>query len=155
MKKQCRRRIWKLVNPINHVLEGIQPTQGPKLDKLRMMELASIEAFRTGSATVQDWAHLTNMLNVCENMATSGIGPEALPVCKEAHKHLLEAALRFNKTRKMGFTGAGLQTMRELYEYHDLQRTSVSLGEYEKAIRDTEKRIKSAAPEVTRVLEAA
>ena len=55
----------------------------------------------------------------------------------------------------MGITGPALQCLRDVYEFHDLQRTSISLSEYEKHIKDTANRIRSKAPEVTDVLECA
>lgn len=155
MRKKCKRKVWNKINTIAYVLEGIRPTEGAKLDKLRTLELSALEAFRIGQASIYDWQHLTDMMNVAENMATNGVGIEVLPFCEEAGKHLLEAAKRYKKTQKLGFTGPALQALRELYEYHDLQRTSVSLIEYEHFIRDTVNRIRSDAPEVVDVLEVA
>jgi len=155
MKKSCKRKVWSLVNPIRHAIEGVAPPQGAKLDLLRTHELSAIEAFRTGTATVHEWSKVVGMMNLCEHMAHRGIGPEAIEVCDEAYKHLMEAAKRYEKTHKMGLTGPGLQCVRDLYEYHDLQRTSVSLSVYEKHIFDTANRIKSKAPGVTDVMEVA
>jgi hypothetical protein len=155
MKKQCRRKIYKLINPLAFVIEGIKPPQGDKLDKLRTLELSAIESFRTGTATLDDWSHIVGMMNLAENMGHNGIGGEVLPYCEEAHQHLTEAARRYKKTGRMGLTGPALQCLREIYAFHDLQRTSISLGEYERHILDTSNRIRSKAPEVTGVLEAA
>lgn len=154
MRKRTQRKVWRLVNPIEHVLEGIRPPHGDKLDQLRTHELTSIEAFRMGQATKQDWAKLVGMLNLTEHLATNGVGPEALPTVEEAHRHLIDAAKRYEQTRKMGLTGLGLQCMRELYEYHDLMRQSITLAEYEKAIKETTLRVSSRAPEVYHALEA-
>ena len=151
MKKQCKRKVWKLVNPISHAIEGINPPQGDKLDLLRTHELSAIESFRSGAATVEDWAKIVGMMNLAENMATNGIGVEVKAVCDQAHTHLMEAAKRYETTRRMGTTGQGLQCIRDLYEYHDLQRLSISLSEYEKHIQDTVNRVRSKAPEVTEV----
>lgn len=148
MKKQCRRKVWARINPLAYVLEGIQPASGERLDKLRTLELSSLEAFRTGKAVVKDWEHLTNMMNIAENMAANGVGIEVLEVCQEAAGHLVEAARRYTSTRRMGLTGPALTCLRNLYEYHDLQRTSISLAEYERHIKDTKNRIASKAPEV-------
>lgn len=48
----------------------------------------------------------------------------------------------------MVMSGPGLQALRDLYEYHDLQRQSISRSEYEKWIRTAENRTRSKAPEV-------
>ena len=155
MRKRTVRRHYALVNPIKHAIEGIRPPTGDKLDLLRTHELTAIEAFRTGTATIQDWSKVVGMMNMAENMGKAGIGPEALEYCGELHKHLIAAAKRYETTRKMGITGPGLQCLRDVYEFHDLQRTSISLSEYERHIKDTANRIRSKAPEVTDVLECA
>lgn len=155
MKKQCKRKIWILVNPLTHVLEGIRPTSGEKLAKLRTLELSALEAFRTGKANIYDWQHLTDMANIAEYMANKGIGPEVNEYAEKAQLELLDVARRYKKTKKLGITGSGLQALRDLHEYHDLQRTSISLSEYDKCLKNCRNRINSKAPEVVDVLEAA
>lgn len=82
-------------------------------------------------------------------MARDGVGrDEVLPACARAQEHLIDAARRFERTGKMGTTGPGLTSFRELYEFHDLQRQSVSRSEYEKAIKNATNRLRSRAPEV-------
>lgn len=148
MKKRCIRKIWAKVNPIAHAIEGASITPQRQLDRLRVRELAAIDAFTRGAASLTDWRDLTNMLNLCETMARQGIGPEALPVCAEAQYHLIDAAGRFKRTGRMGTTGLGIQALRALYEYHDLQRQSISRAEFERMIRLTSARIKSRGRDV-------
>lgn len=81
-------------------------------------------------------------------MARIGIGPEALTACEAAQTALMDAQQRFERTGRMGITGPGLQALRDVYEYHDLQRQSVSRAEYEKAIVTTMQRVRGKAPEV-------
>jgi hypothetical protein len=77
-----------------------------------------------------------------------GIGPEALPACHDAQAALVEAARRYETTQRMGLTGPGIQALREVYEYHDLQRSSVSRALYEQMIVKTRHRLTSRAKEV-------
>jgi hypothetical protein len=153
VKKQTRRKVYALINPLSYVFESIKPPEGDKLRKLQTVELVSIEAFRTGTATINDWSKVVGMMNLAENMASNGIGIEVMEVCKEAHDHLVDAAQRYQKTLKMGLTGPGIQCIRNLYQYHDLQRASVPMSVYEKHIKDTVNRVRSKAPEVTDVME--
>jgi hypothetical protein len=118
------------------------------LDKLRQRELTSIEAFRMGQADLADWKMMNDMANLCETMAKSGIGPEALESAERTHEYLLEAYHRYNKTKKMGTSGLGLVAFRDCYEYHDLQRQSVSRSVYEQMLRKTINQIISKAPGV-------
>lgn len=148
MRKQCKRRVWALVNPIQHAMEGASYTPEQYLERLRLLELAAIDAFAHGRARIQEWRDISNMLNLTETMARRGIGPEALEACERAQAALIDAQQRYERTKKMGLTGPGLQALRDLYAFHDLQRQSVSRSQYEAAIRDTANRIRSKAPEV-------
>lgn len=146
MKKQCRRRVWGLVNPIKHVMEGIEVTPAHLLDRLRVAELSAIEAFAKGMGTRSEWDVLTAMLNLSEVMARGGVGHEVLEACQRAQDGLAEARDRFERTQRMGLSGPAIQAMRDLFEYHDLQRTSITRGEYEKWIVKTRDRVRSAHP---------
>lgn len=73
-----------------------------------------------------EWHEMIALMVIARRMAKAGIGPEVLPVCQEVNRHLVEAKDRFDRIGKMGLTGPGLQAIRDLYDYHDLQRQSVS-----------------------------
>jgi hypothetical protein len=148
MKKQCKRKVYALVNPIAHAMAGAGVTDPKLLDRLRIRELSAIESFRTGAATRQDWMDVADFLNITETLATEGIGPEALEACQRAQQALSEAFARRERTGKLGVTGPELQSMRDCYEFHDLQRTSISRARYEQAIAKTANRIRSAHPSV-------
>lgn len=152
MRKKCKRKVWALVNPISHAIEGAAICSDDVLQPLRIRELSAIESFRTGKAGLQEWSDICAMMNLCENMTLHGIGPEAKPTCDEAHGHLIEAAKRYEKTGKMGITGPGIKCFRELHEWHDLQRSCISRSEYDRLIKDTVNRVKSGAPEVSDAL---
>lgn len=145
-RKKCIRKHWRLVNPITHVMEGIQVTPSDVLDQLRVLELSAIESFAKGMAVKSEWDALADMLNVAETMADAGVGPEVLEACWRAQDGLDEARERWVRTKRLGMSGPALQAMRSLYEFHDLQRTSVTRSEYEEFIRKTANRIRSAHP---------
>jgi hypothetical protein len=147
-RKKTRRKHWNLVNPILHAIQGAAITDAASLNELRKREYLAVEAFRTGKATKDDWRSLADMLNLCETMALGGIGPEALEACGRAQEALGNAQQRYKAGKSLGFTGPELTAMREVYEYHDLQRQSVSRSEYERAIQTTANRIRSAHPSV-------
>lgn len=148
MRKQCRRKVYALVNPIQHAIDGARITPQAALNDLRLRELAAIESFAKGKATLQDWCDINAMLSIAETMALAGVGPEALVDCKAAQKALIEAARRFEATGRMGTTGIGLQAFRSLFEVNDLQRSSVQRSDYEKLIAKSMSRIRSKAKEV-------
>ena len=148
MRKQTRRKVYRLVNPISYAMEGASITPNEILDKLRQKELISIEAFRMGKADLADWQMINDMANLCEVMAKSGIGPEALKAAERTHEYLLEAYHRYNKTKRMGTSGLGLVAFRDCYEYHDLQRQSISRSVYEQMLTKTMNQIRSKSPDV-------
>jgi hypothetical protein len=148
MRKQTKRKFWKLIDPIRHAILGAGITQNHLLDKLRLTELASLDAMTRGLGTLQDWQELTDMMNISEVMALDGVGPEVLPHCQQAQNALEQAALRYQSTMRMGLSGTGINALRDVFEYHDLQRRSISRSEYEKYIIKTRQRIMSRAKEV-------
>jgi hypothetical protein len=151
MKKRTKRKVWNLIDPCTHAIVGAAITQRDKLDKLRMLEYSALEAITKGNGTVQDWRTLVDVLNLSEMMGRGGIGPEVLPVCEKAQKALHEAALRFEKTKKLGLSGEGIQAIRDLIEFADLQQSSISRSEFERYIKKTKDYIRSHGDKVVEI----
>ena len=148
-RKRTRRKAARVVeNPVLHAILGAAVTDTASLDKLRLRELSAIEVFRTGTATRQEWCDIADFLNICETLARDGIGPEALESCMRAQDALGEAHRRLHEHGRLAMTGPELQAVRDCYEFHDLQRISISRQRYEQAIAKTAARIKSAHPSV-------
>lgn len=144
MRKRTKRKIWALIDPIAHGIVGASITPRQTLDKLRFMEYAALDAITKGLGTIQDWRTLVDVLNLSEQMARGGIGKdEVLPVCEKAQTALHEAAIRYQKTMRMGLDGVGIQAIRELIEYADLQQASVTRAEFERYVKKTRDYIKS------------
>ena len=151
-RKRCKRKVWSTsINPVAHAIAGAAVSDNAALDKLRLCELSAIDAMTKGMGTTEDWRWLADVVNISETMGKSGIGPEVLPYCKEVQQALLEAADRYQKTGKMGLSGVGISKIKELWEYHDLQRTSIARSEYEKMIRKTANYIKSHGKDVVEI----
>lgn len=148
MRKRKYRKIYQLVNPLTYAMTGAAVTDEATLDKLRHRELAAIEAFRIGRAEIEDWRTIGDVSNLTESMARAGIGPEALDAVVKVHEALLDAHARYRRTGKMGTTAQGLTAMRDVYEYHDLQRQSVARSVYERHIAAVRNKINSKSPDV-------
>lgn len=144
MRKRTKRKIWALIDPIAHGIIGASITPRQTLDKLRITEYAALEAITKGNGTVQDWRTLVDVLNLSEQMARGGIGKdEVLPVCEKAQDALHKAAMRYQDTMRMGLDGIGIQAIRDLIEYADLQQGSVTRAEFEKYVKKTKDYIRS------------
>jgi hypothetical protein len=151
MRKKCRRKVYPLLNSLAHGLAGAAISDDASLNKLRLCELSAIDALTKGVGTTEDWRWVCDFLNIGETMGKAGIGPEILPHCKEAQEALLEAAERYQKTGKMGLSGQGIQAIKEVWAYHEAQRTSIARSEYEKMIRKTANYIKSHGKDVVEI----
>jgi hypothetical protein len=150
-RKKCKRTVYPLLNSLAHGLAGAAISDSKSLDKLRLCELSAIDAMTKGMGTTEDWRWLADVCNIAETMGKSGIGPEVLPYCEEVQTALLEAAERYQKTGKMGLSGIGITKVKDLWEYHELQRTSIARSEYEKMIRKTANYIKSHGKDVVEI----
>lgn len=137
MRKQCKRKVWKLVDPISYAINGACVTQQSDLARLRLRELSSLEMMVKGKGGIREWAELVDVNNLCQMMAKNGIGPEALPYCELAENELLVAKDRFEKTGKMGLSGVGINAIREVIEFADLQQKSIPRSTFEKMIDKT------------------
>jgi len=142
-RKRCKRKVWALINPIQHAIDGAGITSRNDLDKLLSRELASLDAFTHGKARMSEWSDMVNVNNLTQTLASMGVGREALPDCHKAEAALVEAAARYQNTKRMGLSGPGIQALRDVIEWHDLQRASIPRSQYEEAIRLTGARIKS------------
>jgi hypothetical protein len=152
MRKRTKRKVWALIDPLTHAITGAAITQRDKLDKLRMLEYSALDAITKGQGTIHDWRTLVDVLNLSETMARNGIGKdEVLPVCQKAQEALHQAALRFQSTKRMGLSGEGIQSIRDLIQYADLQQSSISRSEFERYIQKTKNYIKSNNDLVTEI----
>ena len=130
---------------------GAAITQRDKLDKLRLLEYSALDALTKGSGTVQDWRTLVDVLNLSEMMGKNGVGPEVLPICQTAQDSLHKAAMRYQETMRMGLDGQGIQAIRDLIEFADLQQASISRSEFERYIQKTKDYIRSHGDRVIEI----
>ena len=149
MKKQCKRKVYRLVNPIDCAIMGARLIDDKSLKQLRAREFSSLESMVSGTGTRRDWQDLVDCMNLCQMMAMNGIGPEALECCTIAEQELLKAAHRYEKTMKMGLSGVGITAMRDVIEYAQLQQSSISRSVFEEMIDKTINHIRSRSKEVT------
>lgn len=147
-RKHCKRKVYQKINTLEYVISGVRVTPDAELNALHLRELSALEAMTHGRGTLQEWSDLKAALNICETGIRMGIGKEATQACQAAQEALIEAARRFEATGKMGLSGANLVALRDLLEWHHLQRTSVDRATYERVIKKTLDRVHSKAPEV-------
>lgn len=142
-RKKCKRKVWALVNPIEFAVSGAAIAPRKDLDQLLLREIGALDAIVKGHGGLKEWQDLAALNNLTMTLAGQGVGPEALEAAQKAEAALIDAAARFQKTARMGFTGPAIQAIRDVIEFHDLQRSSISRAEYERAIQLTLARIRS------------
>lgn len=152
MRKHCKRKVWSTrIDPIAHAIAGASIADSKSLDKLRLGELAAIDSMTKGSAIVSDWRWLVDVVNIAEMMGKNGIGPEVLDYCKVAQEELYKAARQYEKTKVMNLSSIGIKAVKDVWEFHDLQRTSISRSEYERMIKKTADYIRSHGQDVVEI----
>jgi hypothetical protein len=137
MRKQCKRKVYKLVNPIEFAMNGARFMDQNDLRDLRIREFTSLDNITKGKGTVQDWSDLVACLNLTEVMAMNGIGPEAMDTCMVAQRELEAAAKRYETTKRIVLTGVGIQAVRDMLEYANLQQTSIPRSQFEQMVDKT------------------
>ena len=142
MKKKCKRKVYPKINTIEWVKTKINPVDQEFLNKIRLRELASLESIVKGNGTIQDWRELNYLLNFAEIMGENGIGPEVLEVCKVAEEELIKSAKHYEKTKNMLLSGVGIQAIRDLIEFAQLQQSAVTAEIYDKMLVKTTQEIK-------------
>ncbi|MDN8617848.1 hypothetical protein [Variovorax ginsengisoli] len=144
-KRTVRRKVWtKDANAFASAISGACIIDDGRLEQLRVRDRAAVEAFRTGTATDQHWRDIADLVNISEVLCEWGVGTqEVAPVLKDVERHLREAIDRYQRTQRMGTTGPGLKAFADLLEYFDLQRTSVGLATYERAVQKVIDRVRS------------
>jgi len=149
-RKKCKRKHYATTgfDAVGHAISGARIVDQKSLDLLTMRDLSSLEAIMNGKGGVQEWWDLTGSLNICETMARNGIRKEALDDCAIAQTELKNAAKRYDRSKVMGFTGIGITAIRNMLEYHQLQRQIISRSDYSKYIKMTLDRYTSRAPEL-------
>lgn len=149
MRKQTKRKIYRTnVCAVTTALVGALITDEESLNKLRKVEQSSLEAFKSGTATIRDWNNISAVVSLSESMAAANIGPEVMVHAKIAEMHLLDANDRYKKLGKLGSTGLGLSSFKEILEWHDLQRSSVARSVYEAHIKKVTNMVKSKSPKI-------
>lgn len=148
-RKKKMRRVWNTnINPVMHAIMGAAITPVAELNKLRVREMNAIDAFVSGSGTLDDFAEISAALTVCEHLALNWVGAEALDACHRAQETLIAAAREFESTKSMSVNRDGEIALRDLYDYYDLQRQSISNSELQRAIKKAHARVANKAPGV-------
>lgn len=147
MRKKCRRKVYLLIDPIVHAIEGACIPDDKSLELLKAHELKMINAL-SGDDGLSGYHGLCELLGCAETMAKAGIGPEVLEPCDNAQNVLIKLNTRFKRWNKWDITANEKKTLIDLMEWHHLQRTSVARSEYERYLKTATNKMRNRAPGV-------
>lgn len=134
MRKQSKRRVVTVKDPLQ--LLGAVSLAIPKdrADKMALRELTAIESFRDGSAGIKEWSQVFVLAHVAQQCATEKGHDVVAGECTATLSALKDALARYQRTGKMGMTGAGLNAIRSLAESHHVQRNVIPWRAYERLV---------------------
>ena len=134
MRKQTKRKVYGLYNPITMAIAGAAVSNGPEVQQLDTGESSALESLRTGKAVEEEVHLLTVMTAISAVLAYKKRMLEPRLMAQQAFKALDSIKERNKRTGKWGASGEELAALREMYQYHDAQRAMVARSEYEKAV---------------------
>ncbi|MDP9991986.1 hypothetical protein J2W28_001014 [Variovorax boronicumulans] len=144
MRKHTRRKVWGLGDAVSVAISGACVIDDKRLGLLRAAEREALDAFQFGHATWKHWGCITALVQAARVLVEMGVGPEVLPSIEAVERFLEAAQARHATTGRLGATGPDLQAVRDLSEYHDLQRTSIDLATYQRAVEKAINRARNA-----------
>ena len=110
--------------------------------------MAALQAFADGAATSDDWNSVNALVRLTESLIGMGVGAEATVDALRTDAALDRAHERYAMGLPMTASQTDVKTFRDLYQYHDLQRSSIDRSMYERAIVATLGKIRGAGPGV-------
>ena len=125
-----RRKYTSVKNPVLMAIENASLISARRNAEYTSSEIQALKNMATGQFGDHEWVVMVDVANMAEVMAKSGVGHEVIPIAAEAQVVL--AHIRKRKKEEGTFTCRPdeIFVLRELQEYHDLQRQSVAYGQY-------------------------
>jgi len=128
MKK--RRKYTSVKNPVLMAIENASVISPKRNAEYKNAELKAIGNMARGEFGNDEWVLMVDITNMAEMMARMGIGHEVIPVAAEAQVVLAKVRKEFADNNVWRIPQSEVFALRELQEYHDLQRQSIHYGQY-------------------------
>lgn len=139
MKKKPKPRRWpKDQNVVALAMEHACIITKRRNDQFLLIELDCIASLRSGHFSNQQWNMLISLVNISEVMAKAGVGIEVVEPAKRAEIALAQIRARYQMTAEWRARPEEVDAISELHQYHNLQRTSITYGEYCKHVTKAE-----------------
>lgn len=136
------------LDPMGLVRQNVSLLSDDQIAALRLRELSSLEALRSGRGELADLKDLADVLNMAETLASMGVGPEAKPSIDTAQEALLAIKKRVENWGKIQVLPSEVDALSDMQAWYDLQRQSVDRATLTKATNLCFNRIRGAHPSV-------
>lgn len=148
MSRRARKRFDKrvIVNPVAVAIELAAKLQPGARADLQRIVADALHAFRSGRDCATHWCTLADALNTAEALARIGIAsdPDSRDRIADAQMVLADVHRRHAERGSWTLRGPELQALDDGLWTHRVQLEHCSLGEFERARRETAERIRQA-----------
>jgi hypothetical protein len=155
MKKKTHRKYTSKQHPVQLAIECASIITPQRNNEYRKRERSMLDRMAQGAFDDDTWHEALYMVNQSELMACVGIGPEVLEPVRRAQVSL--ARMRARRTPDCAWRAdpGEVYELREVQEYHDLQRQSIPYGQYREFIKKTVNKTRTGSlPNYEQILEA-
>lgn len=148
MSRRARQRFDRrvIMNPVAVAMENAQRLCPADRAALQGIVTQALMLYSQGRDCAAQWCCMADALNVAETLARAGICADAgsRQRIADAQAALASAHLRHTQHGTWALRGAELQALADGLWMHRVQLDHCSLGEYQRAVRDTAERIRQA-----------
>lgn len=161
MSRRARARFDRrvILNPVAVAIEHAQKLRTEDRANLQRIVEQALHDFRTGRDCAAQWCTMADALNTAETLAGMGIvsDDDSRDRISHAQQVLADVHRRHAERGTWALRGPELQALDDGLWVHRVQLEHCSLGEFERARRDTAERLRQAragnAPAGARIVE--
>lgn len=154
MKKKTKRKYRSLTHPVEVAIERAALITTKRNNEYRNKELAAINRMARGPFDDDTWHVVLYVANQAELMGYGGVGHEVIEPARRAQIALARMRARRTPDGVWRAEPGEVFDLRELQEYHDLQRQSVPYGQYLEFVRRTLNKMRTGSlPNHEKILE--
>lgn len=134
-------------SPLQIAISGATVIRPADVQRQISLTRAALASLMQASEPEQCWKSLADTANMAETLAGMGLGagPQATQVIADAQATLHDVFQRARRARTWAMTSVQIDTLRWLIDLHAVQLAACSYGEFERALRSTQRRIFQAA----------
>lgn len=139
-----KRKKYRSRDVLSDPLAFLRPASEEKRAEVMLLFLTALDAMASGTKPgEQEWRSLSDSINTIETLVQQGKLPaaETMPLVDAACEAMVSAAARHRAGLRMGFSGSGLQAVRDVVTVYDQCMTVLTEHEMAMAQQETQRRV--------------